>query len=63
MQRSQRYLKKFPIVLATVLRFPNGEKLVNREIETLVLNTINSLSSKKWVMTFSWIFHFSVGVY
>ena len=40
--------------------FPNREKLVNREIKTVVLNTINPLNSKKLVTTFSWIFHFSL---
>ena len=35
-------------------------KLVNREIETVVLNTINPMNSKKWLTTFKWIFHFSL---
>ena len=30
------------------------------EIETVILNTINPMNSKKWVTTFSWIFHFSL---
>ena len=48
------------ISLAKKHRFPNREKLVNREIETVVLNTINPMNSKKLVTTFSWIFHFSL---
>ena len=50
----------YRISLARKHRFPNREKLVNREIETVVLNTINPLNSKKLVTTFSWIFHFSL---
>ena len=65
---SQRYFPFFElfhfiflwISLAKKHRFPNREKLVNREIETVVLNTINPLNSKKLVTTFSWIFHFSL---
>ena len=30
------------------------------EIRPVVLNTINPMNSKKWVTTFSWIFHFSL---
>ena len=40
--------------------FSNRSKLNNHEIETVVLNTINPMNSKKWVTTFSWIFHFSL---
>ena len=35
-------------------------KPVIREIETVILNTINPMNSKKCVTTFSWIFHFSL---
>ena len=38
--------------------FENRKKLVIRESEMVVLNTMNPMNSKKWVMTFSWIFHF-----
>ena len=48
------------ISLAKKHHFPNRKKLVNREIETVVLNTINPMNSKKLVTTFSWIFHFSL---
>ena len=34
------------------------EKLVNREIETVVLMYINPINSRKYVTSFSWIFHF-----
>ena len=53
-------LKELEISLATKHHFPNHKKLVNREIETVVLNTINPMNSKKLVATFSWIFHFSL---
>ena len=53
-------IKESEISLAKKHRFPNRKKLVNREIETVVLNTINPLNSKKLVTTFSWIFHFSL---
>ena len=63
---SQRYFQFFEffhftflrISLATKHRFPNREKLVNREIETVVLMYINPINSKKSVTSFSWIFHF-----
>ena len=53
-------LKELEISLARKHRFPNRKKLVNREIETVVLHTINPMNSKKLVTTFSWIFHFSL---
>ena len=37
----------FWISLARVQRFQNRQKLVNREIETVVLNTITPMNSKK----------------
>ena len=40
--------------------FSNHYKLVTCEIKTVVLNTIYPMNSKKWVATFSWIFHFSL---
>ena len=40
-------LKEMEISLATKHHFPNRKKLVNREIETVVLHTINPMSSKK----------------
>ena len=63
---SQRYsqkckmkkLKELEISLATKHHFPNCKKLVNREIETVVLMYINPINSKKSVTSFSWIFHF-----
>ena len=66
MLRSQRYsqkckmkkLKELEISLAKKHRFPNRKKLVNREIETVVLMYINPINSKKSVTSFSWIFHF-----
>ena len=36
------------------------QKLFNREIKMVVLNTINPMNSKKWVKNFSWIFQFSL---
>merc|ERR1711867_250773 len=48
----------FVISLATRHRFPNREKLVNREIETVILMYINPINSKKSVTSFSWIFNF-----
>ena len=39
-------------------RFKNCQKLVNREIETVVLNTINPMNSKKLVTTFLMDFSF-----
>ena len=68
MHRGLRYFQFFGffcltflrISLARVQRFKNHRKLVNREIKTVVLNTINPMNSKKWVTTFSWIFHFSL---
>ena len=32
----------------------------DREIEPVVLHTINPMNSTKWVTSFSWIFHFSL---
>ena len=55
-----KQFKEFEISLARKHRFPNHEKLVNREIQTVVLNTINPINSKKLVITFSWIFYFSL---
>ena len=40
-----------------MLRFQNRLKLVNREIETVVLNTLNLIDSKKWVIHGFLIFH------
>ena len=51
-------LKELEISLAKKHRFPNRKKLVNREIETVVLMYINPINSKKSVTIFSWIFHF-----
>ena len=51
-------LKELEISLARKHRFPNRKKLVNREIETVVLMYINPINSKKYVTSFSWIFHF-----
>ena len=51
-------LKEQEISLAKKHRFPNRKKLVNREIETVVLMYINPINSKKSVTSFSWIFHF-----
>ena len=51
-------LKELEISLAKKHRFPNRKKLVNREIETVVLMYINPINSKKSVTSFSWIFHF-----
>ena len=45
------------ISLAMMLRFQNRLKLVNREIETVVLNTLNLIGSKKWVIHGFLIFH------
>ena len=45
------------ISLAMMLRFQNRLKLVNREIETVVLNTLNLIDSKKWVIHGFLIFH------
>ena len=39
--------------------FSNWLKLINHEIKTVVLNTINPINSKEWV-TYWWIFHFSL---
>ena len=46
------------ISLAKKNHFPNREKLINREIETVVLNTINPMNSKKLVTTFLMDFSF-----
>ena len=51
-------LKKLEISRARKHRFPNRKKLVNREIETVSLMYINPINSKKYVTSFSWIFHF-----
>ena len=51
-------LKELEISLAKKHRFPNRKKLVNREIETVVLMYINPINSKKYVTSFSWIFRF-----
>ena len=51
-------IKKSEISLAKKHRFPNRKKLVNREIKTVVLMYINPINSKKYVTSFSWIFHF-----
>ena len=44
--------------LAKMDRFPHRKKLVNREIETVFLNTINPMNSKKLVTTFLMDFSF-----
>ena len=31
-----------------------------REVELVVLHTINPMNSTKWVTAFSWLFHFSL---
>ena len=51
-------LKELEISLAKKHHFPNRKKLVNHEIETVVLMYINPINSKKSVTSFSWIFHF-----
>ena len=51
-------LKELEISLAKNHRFPNHKKLVNCEIETVILISINPINSKKYVVSFSWIFHF-----
>ena len=51
-------IKESEISLAKKHRFPNRKKLVNREIETVVLNTINPMNSKKLVTTFLMDFSF-----
>ena len=51
-------LKELEITLATKHHFQNRKKLVNREIETVVLNTINPMNSKKLVTTFLMDFSF-----
>ena len=51
-------LKDLEISLARKHRFPNRKKLVNREIETVVLMYINPINSKKCGTTFSKIFRF-----
>ena len=45
--KNMKKLKDLEISLARKHRFPNRKKLVNREIETVVLNTINPMNSKK----------------
>ena len=63
---SQRYFQFFEffhftylwISLAKKHRFPNREKLVNHEIETVILMYINPINSKKYVTSFSLIFRF-----
>ena len=56
--KNMKKLKELEISLAKKHRFPNRKKLVNREIETVVLMYINPINSKKSVTSFSWIFHF-----
>ena len=51
-------LKELEISLAKKHRFRNRKKLVNREIKTVVLNTINPMNSKKLVTTFLMDFSF-----
>ena len=51
-------LKELKISVARKHCFPNRKKLVNREIETVVLMYVNPINSKKCVTRFSWIFHF-----
>ena len=51
-------IKESEISLAKKHRFPNRKKLVNLEIETVVLNTINPMNSKKLVTTFLMDFSF-----
>ena len=46
------------ISLARVCFFQNRKKILNPEIEPVVLHTINPINSTKWVTSFSWIFHF-----
>ena len=48
----------YRISLARRHRFPNHEKLVNREIETVVSHTINPMNSKKLVTTYLMDFWF-----
>ena len=65
---SQRYLHFFedfslfvlPISLATKHFLPIFFSKNDREIEPVVLHTINPMNSTKCVTTFSWIFDFSL---
>ena len=63
---SQRYLrnkwrkiiKEVQISLDTMHYFGNFFSKSDREIESIILHTINHRNSTKWVKTFLWIFHF-----
>ena len=65
---SQRYLRnKWRKMIKEVQISPNTVQFFDiffskndREIEPVVLHTINPMNSTKWVTTFSWIFHFSL---
>ena len=56
----EKWIKELQISRADVYCFQNRKKLVNCEVEPVVLHTINPMNSTKRVTTFSWIFHFSL---
>ena len=68
MHCSQRYLHFFDHFSSFVLQISLPTKHYfaiffsknDREIQLVVLHTINPVKSTKWVMTFSLIFHFSL---
>ena len=53
-------VKEVQISLATVHYFATFFNKNDRDIELVVLHTINPMKSTKLVTTFSWIFHFSL---
>ena len=68
MQCIQRYLHFYVHFSSHVLQISRDTMHVlsiffsknDREIEPVVLHTINPMNSTKWVTSFSWIFHFSL---
>ena len=64
----QRFLHFFDHFSSLVLQISLDTKYFSpiflskndREIEPVVLHTINPMNSTKWVTSFSWIFHFSL---
>ena len=51
-------IKEVQLSLNTVQFFDTFFSNNDREIEPVVLHTINPMNSSKWVTTFSWIFNF-----
>ena len=58
MDSASTQLKLLSLALLSLSLFFHFISKNAHEVEPVVLHTINSMNSTKWVTTFSWIFHF-----